>query len=66
MSAINSTKSECIDVRASLTAAAHTCADHHQLTLNEAQWQAFATALDRPVQRKPRLQRLLSEPSVLG
>jgi len=41
-------------------------ADRRQFTLNETQWQAFEAALDRPVQRKPRLQRLLSEPGVLG
>lgn len=66
MSATNPTNSECIDVRASLTAAAHTCADHHQFALNEAQLQAFATALERSVQSKPKLKRLLSEPGVLG
>lgn len=92
MSTANPTKSERIDVRASLpvkqllqeaalachknvseflldagvTAAAHALADRRQFTLNETQWQAFEAALDRPVQRKPRLQRLLNEPGVLG
>lgn len=28
-------------------------------------WKAFVSALDRPVQPKPRLRKLLSEPSVL-
>ena len=34
--------------------------------LDEAQWQAFQEALDRPVQNKTRLKRLLCEPGVLG
>jgi uncharacterized protein (DUF1778 family) len=51
---------------AGLTAAAQTLADRRQFLLDEAQWQAFEAALDRPVQRKPRLQKLLREPGVLG
>ena len=34
--------------------------------LNEVQWQAFQEALDRPVQTKPHLKKLLREPGVLG
>lgn len=51
---------------AGVTAAAQTLADRHQFVLEESQWQAFQAALDRPVQTKPRLKKLLSEPGVLG
>ena len=51
---------------AGVTAAAQTLADRRQFVLDEAQWQAFQEALDRPVQGKPRLSRLLDEPGVLG
>lgn len=51
---------------AGLTAAAQTLADRRQFLLDEAQWQAFEAALDRPVQHKPRLQALLRESGVLG
>jgi uncharacterized protein (DUF1778 family) len=50
---------------AGVTAAAQTLADRRQFVLDEAQWQAFQEALDRPVQSKPRLSRLLREPGVL-
>lgn len=92
MSALNPSKNERIDVRAStpvkqllqeaarachknvseflldagVTAAAQTLADRRQFVLGEAQWQAFQAALDRPVQSKPRLKKLLSERGVLG
>ncbi len=51
---------------AGVTAAAQTLADRRQFVLDEAQWQAFQEALDRPVQSKPRLKKLLREPGVLG
>lgn len=51
---------------AGVTAAAQTLADRRQFMLDETQWQAFQEALDRPVQDKPRLKRLLREPGVLG
>lgn len=50
---------------AGVTAAAQTLADRRQFVLDEAQWQAFQTALDRPVQHKPRLKKLLGESGVL-
>jgi uncharacterized protein (DUF1778 family) len=50
---------------AGVTAAAQTLADRRQFVLDETQWQAFQEALDRPVQNKPRLKRLLGEPGVL-
>ena len=51
---------------AGVTAAAQTLADRRQFVLEESKWQAFQEALDRPVQSKPRLKKLLSEPGVLG
>ncbi|MDP5059880.1 MAG: DUF1778 domain-containing protein [Pseudomonadales bacterium] len=51
---------------AGVTAAAQTLADRRQFVLDETQWQAFQEALDRPVQNKTRLKRLLREPGVLG
>ncbi len=51
---------------AGVTAAAQTLADRRQFVLGEAQWQEFQQALDRPVQAKPRLKKLLREPGVLG
>jgi hypothetical protein len=36
-----------------------------EFNLNEQQWAAFHDALDRPVQSKPRLKKLLNEPGVL-
>jgi uncharacterized protein (DUF1778 family) len=51
---------------AGVTAATQTLADRRQFALGEAQWQAFQDALDRPVQSKPRLKKLLREPGALG
>jgi uncharacterized protein (DUF1778 family) len=51
---------------AGVTAATQTLADRRSFLLDDAQWRAFQKALDRPVQRKPRLKKLLSEPGVLG
>lgn len=51
---------------AGVTAAMQTLADRRQFVLDEAQWQAFQEALDRPVQNKTRLKSLLREPGVLG
>jgi len=50
---------------AGVTAAAQTLADRRQFVLDEQQWAAFQDALDRPVQSKQRLKKLLSEPGVL-
>ena len=51
---------------AGVTAATQTLADRRQFELSDAQWQAFQEALDRPVQNKPRLKKLLHTPGVLG
>lgn len=40
-------------------------ADQQHFLLSESQWKAFTKALDRPVQTKPRLRKLFSEPSIL-
>lgn len=92
MSALNVSKTERIDVRASsavkqllqeaarsrhksvseflldagVTAANQALADRRHFVLNDERWQAFEQALDRPVQAKPRLKKLLGEPGVLG
>ena len=51
---------------AGVTAATQALADRRQFVLDAAQWQAFQQALDRPVQAKPRLKKLLREPGALG
>jgi uncharacterized protein (DUF1778 family) len=40
-------------------------ASQQHLIYNEKQWRAFLAALDRPAREKPRLRKLLTEPSVL-
>lgn len=40
-------------------------ASQQHFVYGPAQWKAFTAALDRPVQDKPRLRMLLSDPSVL-
>ena len=50
---------------AAVTAATQALADRRHFVLDEAQWQAFQEALDRPVQHKPRLKKLLNEPGIL-
>jgi uncharacterized protein (DUF1778 family) len=40
-------------------------ADRREFVLPASQWKAFLEALDRPVQPKPRMAKLLSEPSIL-
>lgn len=51
---------------AGITAANQALADRRRFVLNDEQWDAFQQALDRPVQAKPRLKKLLSKPGVLG
>lgn len=50
---------------AGMTAAAQTLADRRQFVLDDAQWKTFLEALDRPVQNKLHLKKLLCEPGVL-
>jgi uncharacterized protein (DUF1778 family) len=40
-------------------------ASQQHLVYNPEQWKAFMAMLDRPVREKPRLRKLLAEPSVL-
>lgn len=51
---------------AGIVAANEALADRRHFALGEAEWAAFQAALDRPVQAKPRLKKLLSEPGLLG
>lgn len=44
-----------------LEAAKATLADRRLFILDDESWQAFQTALDRPVQEKPQLKQLLTE-----
>lgn len=46
-------------------AAEDVLAARSDFSLRRQQWAAFVRALERPVRRKPRLERLLAEPSVL-
>lgn len=50
---------------AGVTAANQALADRRRFVIDDEQWQAFQEALDRPVQAKPKLKTLLSEPGVL-
>jgi len=50
---------------AGMAAASEALADRHAFQLDDARWRAFQEALDRPVQYKPRLEKLLSEPGIL-
>lgn len=40
-------------------------AEERNFELSPERWKAFVSALDRPVEPKPRLKKLLTEPSVL-
>ena len=61
--AANKTVSEFI-LDSALTSAAETLADRRMFLLDEDRWKAFIAALDQPPQPRPRLDRLLREPSV--
>lgn len=50
---------------AGISAASQTLADRRQFDLDDEQWQAFLTALDRPVHSKPAIKKLLCEPGIL-
>lgn len=41
-------------------------ADRRHFALNDAQWDEFQQALERPTKAKPRLKNLLSKPSVMS
>ena len=61
--ASNKTVSEFM-LDSALTAASETLADRRLFLLDEDRWKAFIAALDRAPQSRPRLERLLREPSV--
>ena len=48
-----------------IAAAADSLADRRVFLLDEARWQAFLDALERPVKDRPGLKRLLTEPGRL-
>ena len=45
--------------------AALVLADQREFVISQNQWDAFVAALDKPVTRRERLARLMSEPSIL-
>ncbi len=47
------------------TRAEETIADQVHFVLSDKQWKAFTEALERPAKVRPRLRKLLSEPSIL-
>lgn len=47
------------------TRAEEAIADQVHFVLSSKQWKAFNDALERPAQVKPRLRKLLTEPSIL-
>ena len=51
-------------LESALARAEETRVDRRQFGLDAAEWAAFMAALDAPPSRLPRLERLLSEPSV--
>ncbi len=48
-------------VRSACEKAEQALADQTRFVLNEKQWKAFMSALDRPAKNKPRLRRLFTE-----
>ena len=52
-------------LRASIAQAQEVLADRREFRLSTHQWNAFIELLDRAPVEKPRLRRLLTEPSVL-
>ena len=50
---------------AGITAANQALAERRHFVLDDEKWDAFQQALDRPVQAKPRLKKLLSKPGIL-
>jgi uncharacterized protein (DUF1778 family) len=53
-------------LKSALARADEILADRRVIKLNDEQWKSFmAAALDAPPKPRPRLKRLLSEPSIL-
>ena len=53
-------------LEAGILAANQMLADRLRFELSPEQWDAFQAALDQPVTVKPKLNKLLSEPGLLG
>ncbi len=51
---------------AGISAANTELANRRHFVLDDEQWVVFQQALDRPVQDRPRLRKLLNEPGLLG
>lgn len=51
---------------AGISAANTELANRLHFVLDDEQWASFQQALDRPVQDRPRLRKLLNEPGLLG
>ena len=52
-------------LQSACTQAEQALADQQHFAVSPTVWKKFTDALDRPARVKPRLQRLLSEPSLL-
>jgi len=52
-------------LEAGITAANQALANRRHFGLDNAQWEMFQQVLDRPVQSKPRLKKLLTQPGIL-
>ena len=61
-SSVNKTVSDFL-LETGLSAAVGVLIDRKVFTLNDEQWQQFNELLDRPVQQKPALEKLLTTPS---
>ena len=51
-------------MRSAREKAEHALSDQTRFVINDKEWKAFLTALDRPPRDKPRLRRLFREPHV--
>lgn len=51
---------------AGIAMAHETLAEQRLFALTAEQWDVFQAALNRPVQNKPRLRKLLTQPGLLG
>ena len=52
-------------LEAGIMAANQALANRRHFGLDNAQWEMFRQALDRPVKSKPRLKKLLTQPGVM-
>jgi len=52
-------------IDSALSSAQNVLAERTRINLDAEQWDAFVAALDAPVARHPRMERLLKEPTLL-